>query len=115
VRNLEQDMDTGKVGGGEGRAWCEGNTAKCWVSFFPLTKGPYRIISTDYTGYTVIWTCLDLLFAHREYFWILSRTETISEASKTAAYAAIEAANPKYDYPTQFHFTYQGAGCNYTP
>jgi len=108
-------METGKITGGEGHAWCEGDTAKCWVSFFPLTKGNYRIISTDYTGYTVIRNCQDFLIAHREFFWILSRTEAISDASKAAAEAAIAAADPKYDYATTFHYTYQGAGCNYTP
>lgn len=63
----------------------------------------------------MIKNCLDLGVAHREFFWILSRTETISEASKAAAEAAVAAASPKYDYPTTFHYTYQGAGCNYTP
>ena len=108
-------MESGEIGGGTGRAWCEDSSAKCWVSFFPLTKGPYRILSTDYTGYTVVRTCQDFLFAHREFIWILSRTEAISSASQAAAEAVLAAKVPYYDYASEFHYTYQGSGCNYTP
>ena len=116
MRNLQQDMTTGKVTGGDGKAWCEGSTAKCYVSFFPLTKGDYSVVSTDYTGYTVIKTCQGFLgIGHREFLWILSRTETISAGSLSAAQAAIAANVPHYDTAANFRYTQQGGSCTYLP
>ncbi|TNV75714.1 hypothetical protein FGO68_gene8636 [Halteria grandinella] len=114
VRNTQQNMDTDEVTGGEGRAWCKGDTAQCYVSFFYIDKGDYSVVSTDYTSYTVVKNCQSFFWIFRyENYWILSRTETISEAAKTAAEGALATKSPHYDIAQYMRETSQGADCNY--
>ncbi len=110
-------MDTGKITGGDGRAWCKDDgAAHCYVSFFPLTKGNYHVTDTDYTSYTVVRNCQTYLGAfHREFFWILTRAETPDQSVTDTAEAIITANAPYYDQATRMRSTYQGSNCNYTP
>lgn len=84
-------MTTGKVTGGEGKAWCVGSTAKCFVSFFKFDKGDYSVVSTDYDNYTVVRNCETYLFGlfRWEVYWILSRATDMPTASADQAKAQL--------------------------
>ena len=43
--------------------------------------GDYWVIDTDYTSYTLVYSCSQFLFFNAQYFWILSRTKTLNQAT----------------------------------
>jgi len=56
-----------------GIAKCEGAQCKVRFSWY-MPEGDYRVLYTDYTNYSVVYSCNDILgVAKAEYFWILSR------------------------------------------
>ena len=57
----------------KGYAECEG--AQCGVSFFWYTPtGDYRVVSTDYENYSVVYSCEKYLgFYRMQGAWILGR------------------------------------------
>ena len=83
-------MASGKLSGGNGRAWCQGNTAKCWVSFFYIDAGDYSVVSTDYDNYTIVRNCETYLWLFRwEIYWILLRDENLPQATRDTAKAML--------------------------
>ena len=67
-----------------GQAKC--SDGKCFVNFNPfnsdLNKDPnYNILLTDYTSYSVVYSCSDTWLGTSNFqnLWILSRTETMSD------------------------------------
>uniref|UniRef100_A0A3P9H6R0 Apolipoprotein D n=1 Tax=Oryzias latipes TaxID=8090 RepID=A0A3P9H6R0_ORYLA len=52
--------------------------AKLEVSFYEDTPpGPYWVLSTDYTGHSLVYGCTDYGLFHMELSWILSREPTL--------------------------------------
>ena len=63
----------------QGIAKCEGSDASCEVSFGGAFS-PYDVVSTDYTSYTLIYSCLPLPENKSDSFiWFLTRDEIISD------------------------------------
>ena len=57
-------------------AYCTGPW--CKIGFFFFATGDYRVVSTDYTNYSVVYSCSPFFFFWKsEYFWILSRTTVL--------------------------------------
>lgn len=50
-----------------------------WFFWFPvLPYSPYWVVSTDYTTYSVVYSCTDIFERfHFSYAWILSRSPTL--------------------------------------
>lgn len=42
---------------------------------------PYWVLATDYDNYTLVYSCTNLLVAHAEFAWILSRRPTLAQES----------------------------------
>ena len=63
-----------------GKAKCEEDSSQCTVAFFlGLARGDYRVISTDYTSYSVVYSCQRVPFLGWFGFknvgmWILARS-----------------------------------------
>ncbi|XP_021466934.2 apolipoprotein D-like isoform X1 [Oncorhynchus mykiss] len=55
--------------------------AKLEVTFFEdSSPGPYWVLSTDYEGHSVVYSCTEFLGAfHVDFAWILSREPTLSK------------------------------------
>ena len=79
VKNTEIQPD-GKINQAIGKAYEKGN-AYLKVSFFWPFYGDYKVLDTDYTDYSVVYSCSDWWIAHEEFAWILSRDRGYSAAN----------------------------------
>ncbi|KAM9713197.1 apolipoprotein D-like [Menidia menidia] len=61
--------------------------AKLGVSFSYFTPySPYWVLSTDYSNYTIVYSCTDVLRVfHVEFAWILSRAPSLAPAQVQSA------------------------------
>ncbi|KAK0094088.1 hypothetical protein PV326_011835 [Microctonus aethiopoides] len=57
-----------------------GNNTSCskLIVEFPIpivgkAQGTYWILDTDYTSYSIVWSCTDFIFSHVKYLWVLTR------------------------------------------
>jgi apolipoprotein D and lipocalin family protein len=48
--------------------------------------GQYLVLDTDYTSYTVVYSCTNLLIARMEFLWVMSRQRTLSDEAENLAY-----------------------------
>ncbi len=55
------------------------------LKFPNIPAGTYQVLDTDYDAYTVIYSCTQLVpyIAKLELTWILSRTSTLSDATRS--------------------------------
>jgi len=82
-----------EIGGIDGTARCpDDGKANCSVSFFWfMRKKPtkrfynYQVMDTDYTNYSIVYTCNTGLFGlyHSENAWIITRAQEPSSGDKT--------------------------------
>jgi lipocalin len=114
VRNSQWNSLTGMREAIEGSAVCNG--AQCEANFFSFApKADYRVLDTDYTTYSVVYSCADLPFNQRlEDLWIISREQTLSPELVAAAHQTIRTQVPNYDLDNNIHVTVQGGSCVYT-
>ena len=68
---------TDELVGGEGVAYCSAyDSGSCGVKFsFFAPYGIYDVLSTDYTSYTIVYSCTPVLADafNVEYLWVLTR------------------------------------------
>uniref|UniRef100_A0A672GUP1 Apolipoprotein D n=1 Tax=Salarias fasciatus TaxID=181472 RepID=A0A672GUP1_SALFA len=77
--------------------------AKLEVSFSKDSPpGPYWVLSTDYQGHTLVYSCREVGLFHRELAWIMSREPTLPEATVQ------ELRTSEWTYRTSL----QDSGCN---
>ena len=81
VLNSQFDTKANKRTSAEARATCVG--AACEVSFNIFAKGDYRVISTDYVNYAIVFSCRKFLWWKIQNLWILGREQTLTEAQMT--------------------------------
>lgn len=82
VLNSEWISENNERKSAKGEATCPNSgEAKCKVSFgptflaaFDFTKGNYWVLDTDYSSYSVVYSCSEYLgIYHAEFVWILTR------------------------------------------
>ena len=103
-----------------GSASCESdNSGQCWVRFSKFApKGDYRVISTDYTSYSIVYSCSKVLDAYQlEYAWVLARKAYVPgtaehTAFKQKVYAIIAEKIPSFD-TNRLAIQRQGPSCGY--
>ena len=61
------------------------------LSFTGAPYGNYWVLDTDYTSYSLIYSCTDIIFgiSHVEFAWILARKKTISDEIKDKLFKEI--------------------------
>merc|ERR1712243_43962 len=76
------DDGTTNVIEGSARAKNASEPAKLEVTFFEDSPpGPYWVLSTDYTGHSVVFGCREFGPVNAQFAWILSREPTVDSAT----------------------------------
>ncbi|OMJ84669.1 hypothetical protein SteCoe_14192 [Stentor coeruleus] len=94
----------------KGSATCESSDpAHCSVTFFKeATPGDYRIVETDYTNYSVVFSCMGNGLGHDMWAWILARSQSFN-------YTSLIPTLLSFGFPqSEFAFTVQ-TGCPAPP
>ena len=102
----------GRRFGVNGTGSCPNGDATCYVAFFGQepSEPNYQVIQTDYTSYSVVYSCQADYAAS---LWYLSRTPTVSE-EQMLQYHEIAARNlPNFDFNTMAEPDVQGSMCDY--
>eukprot|EP00347_Sterkiella_histriomuscorum_P020537 403337426 len=112
VHNTEFNNQTGMIQSAIGTASCNG--AQCQVQFNPKAPaGDYRVLSTDYDNYSIVYSCVDIFgFSKVQFIWLLTRTPELSQEVLQNAKQIIKTEVPDYTFDN-FHVTKQGEGCQY--
>ena len=102
VLNNEWSEEDNEWGGGIGRATVVDPSAHegyLKVKFVPIVPaGDYKILSTDYVNYTVVYTCSGIRGVYnREYAWVLTREAEPSEEIVEQALSEMRRRIPRYD------------------
>ena len=101
----------GKIDDVKGSAKCKG--AHCKVGFFLFRNGDYRVLDTDYTTYSVVYSCTPFLFFWKtEYIWILTRAHSPNAATIAAAENVAKTKIPGYSFDN-FKYPTHGGTCQY--
>ena len=98
----------------DGTATCRDNSPICRVKFsWYIPAGPYLIVESDYTNYSIVYTCINYMFGlfRQDNIWILSRS-TSPTFSLNSMYTIIQERIPSYDL-NQLSSTVQGGTCTY--
>lgn len=113
VQNSLYNDKTQKIDSVKGSAECNG--PKCKVGFFLFRNGDYRVVSTDYTNYSIVYSCTNYFFLFKkEYIWILSRTATPDSSTVSNVNSIIQTRIPDYEF-SNFEYPVQGGNCQYLP
>ena len=48
-----------------------------------LFKGDYRVVDTDYTSYSLVYSCSDFFFVKFQFVWIISREPVMNQETLT--------------------------------
>jgi len=113
VYNTEFNAKEGKVTGQEGKATCNGPA--CKVSFFEgAPAGDYRVLATDYTNFSVVYSCTEILgLGKSEFIWLLTRAQDLNEEIQGRARAVLGEKIPEYVLEDNVYRTQQGGSCQY--
>ena len=115
VDNSGENPTTGALDEAIGEAEVLGN-ALLGVRFSKFSPAaPYAIVSTDYTSYAVVYSCVNLLpNLSAEYTWTLSRTSELSTETYNTVANVYATQLPDYSFPSDLTKTDQDASfCNY--
>ena len=102
----------------EGTIKCDAvERAKCQVDFGFGVPGDYRVVSTDYTTYSIVYSCSQGASNYGgatpvDLVWILSRKEALDDKEKEHALQIIKEKLPAYD-TKQLVWSKQGGDCKY--
>lgn len=62
---------------------CEANSGQCYAKFSKfLPSGDYKVISTDYLNYAIVYSCINFWFFHWEMLWVLGREKQFNEEAE---------------------------------
>ena len=74
-------------------------------------EGTYNILATDYTSYTLVYSCNVKWLGIEEWVWMMGRDTTLSDSTKTALKSILGTQVPSYDYATFLEDSIQGGTC----
>ncbi|CDW72949.1 apolipoprotein d [Stylonychia lemnae] len=114
VTNSEFNPKTGKIEIAPANATCTNQGPACKVKFNNyLPEGDYRVLSTDYTNYAIVYSCTDIFgFSKEEYMWVLTRAQNVSDEIASIVHEKITAGTPDFNLGN-IQMNNQAADCQY--
>ena len=73
----------------------------------------YYILATDYTSYSLVYSCSVGWLGIDEWVWMLGRDTTMSDSTKTALKSVLGTQVSSYDYSNNLEDSIQGGTCVY--
>ena len=112
VYNTMYDPKTDKIDSASATATCVG--PKCLVDFGnPGPKGDYRVLSTDYTSYVIVYSCTAVPGRGKfQYAWVLARDVVMQPETIKLAVKTLHDHVPEYNI-NHLYYTVQGKQCKY--
>ncbi|CDW79245.1 apolipoprotein d-like [Stylonychia lemnae] len=98
VKNIGVDIDDGDQNIAQGYAYCQNGEGDCTVKFNFLATGSYQVVETDYETYSLVSSCSDYYFFKTEFFWILSKNQTLPDSKIEQLKNVIERELPNYTF-----------------
>ena len=111
VYNSQYNNETGEIETATGVAVCNG--PQCAVKFFWFSpSADYRVVSTDYDSYALVYACNDVFLAKVDYVWLLTREQNPPQSLIDNILQILQERVPEYTHDN-ISFTYQGPSCKY--
>ena len=89
--------------------YCPDTNGSCVVNFHgtPDHKADrkYEIVSTDYTSYTVVYDCYELIDFYYDFVWIMTRDPQPSEELMNKIRSEVQTNLSFYDFDKDFSHT----------
>lgn len=78
--------NSGNEAGAKGWAYCNADgSGQCYVKFSRFQPwGDYEVLATDYTNYSVVFSCSSFFFFHFELGWVLARDIDVDTTAQIA-------------------------------
>lgn len=75
VSVVNSEVRQGKWNSVDAYAYCDSeNPSQCHVKFSRFAPaGDYKVLSTDYDNYSLVFSCFSIGFAHWKWVWVLAR------------------------------------------
>ena len=101
-------------GGPQANARCTWGNGNCNVKFFWYPEGTYMVLESDYDTYSLVYNCdtwFGLFFTNN--LWLLSRSQTMTDANKAMLYSAFKSKVSNWAYPIdeRMKVAVQGGSC----
>jgi len=95
IKVVNSEIENGclKVVEGEAEQTAEKNVYKVSFGkslFSKLYKGDYRVFDTDYTSYSLVYSCTDFSLGKFNYVWVLARKPVLPEVTLSRLFGQIE-------------------------
>ena len=104
--DIKNEIDSVK-----GTATFKGANGRVKFHWF-IPSGDYRVVSTDYDSYAVVYSCENFLWYKMQAAWILTREKNPSQELVKKAFEILKERVPSYKWE-DFHQTKQGENCKY--
>ena len=111
VFNSQFDNSTQQIITADGTAWCNG--PQCAVKFFWFSpSADYRVMTTDYDNYALVYACNDVFMGKVDYVWLLTREQNPDQKYVDQALSVLAERVPEFT-TDNLSWTYQGPACQY--
>ena len=75
--------------------------------------GDYKVVSTDYENYSIVYSCTDVLVGKFDLFWVLTRDQDLKPEVEAIVTKVFAEKLPTVNVKANLFRTAQGGKCQY--